>query len=75
VEADFNRREGLRPTVGAGRPKKAFFASVSAEADAWREAPMKADFNRRKGRHGASMGGRVPIGAIAIPASLPDEGA
>jgi hypothetical protein len=45
VEADFNRREGLRPTVGLRRPKT-FFAS--AKADARRVAPGKADFNRRE---------------------------
>jgi len=36
---------GLRPTVGLRRPKALF---VSAEADAWREAPGEADFNRRE---------------------------
>jgi len=62
-KADFNRRESLRPAVGPGRRMnsasgglaadgrpaptgKALF--VSAEADAWREAPKKADFNRRE---------------------------
>jgi hypothetical protein len=37
---------GLRPTVGLRRPKG---GPASAEADAWRGAPLKADFNRRKG--------------------------
>jgi hypothetical protein len=36
---------GLRPTVGLRRPKASL---ASAEADAWREAPWKADFNRRE---------------------------
>jgi hypothetical protein len=31
--------------VGLRRPKK--MPSVSAEADAWRGAPVEADFNRR----------------------------
>jgi hypothetical protein len=46
-KADFNRREGLRPTVGMRRPGRV--SSASAEADAWRAAPWKADFNRREG--------------------------
>gem|GEM_PF-4468351 len=33
--------------VGLRRPKRISFAS--AEADAWRGAPEKADFNRREG--------------------------
>jgi hypothetical protein len=37
---------GLWPVVGLRRPGKAPFAS--AEADAWRGAPLKADFNRRQ---------------------------
>jgi hypothetical protein len=62
--ADFNRRQGLRPVgrparrmnsasrglwpvVGLRRPGKAPFAS--AEADAWRAASGRADFNRRQG--------------------------
>jgi hypothetical protein len=45
-EADFNRREGLRPTVGLRRPRKPF---ASAKADARRAAPEEADFNRREG--------------------------
>ncbi|WP_448590674.1 hypothetical protein [Thermoflexus hugenholtzii] len=36
---------GLWPAVGLRRPKSIF---ASAEADAWREAPRKADFNRRE---------------------------
>jgi hypothetical protein len=36
---------GLRPAVGLRRPGGGF---ASAEADAWREAPWKADFNRRE---------------------------
>ena len=35
----------LRPVVGLRRPGRGF---ASAEADAWRAAPWKADFNRRK---------------------------
>ncbi|WP_448591300.1 hypothetical protein, partial [Thermoflexus hugenholtzii] len=46
-EADFNRREGLRPAVGLGADRETFFAS--AGADAWRGAPWEADFNRREG--------------------------
>jgi len=38
--------EGLQPTVGLRRPKRISFASV--EADAWRAAPGKADFNWRE---------------------------
>jgi hypothetical protein len=44
-EADFNRRESLRPTVGLRRPGRCL---VSAEADARRGAPGEADFNRRE---------------------------
>jgi hypothetical protein len=36
---------GLRPAVGLRRPGRGF---ASAEADAWRAAPWKADFNRRE---------------------------
>jgi hypothetical protein len=36
---------GLRPMVGLRRPGRGF---ASAEADAWRAAPGRADFNRRK---------------------------
>jgi hypothetical protein len=39
--------KGLRPVVGLRRPGKPPFAS--AEADAWRGASLKADFNRRQG--------------------------
>jgi hypothetical protein len=75
LEADFNRRQGLRPvgrparrmnsasrglrpTVGLRRPGEDPFAS--AEADAWRGAPLEADFNRRQR---PLAGGRpAPIG-------------
>jgi hypothetical protein len=36
---------GLRPTVGLRRPGRRL---ASAEADAWRGAPERADFNRRE---------------------------
>jgi hypothetical protein len=36
---------GLWPTVGLRRPRRGF---ASAEADAWRGAPVEADFNRRE---------------------------
>jgi hypothetical protein len=63
-EADFNRRQGLRPV---GRPARRMNSAsrglwptvglrrpgedpfASAEADAWRGAPGEADFNRRQG--------------------------
>ncbi|WP_448596099.1 hypothetical protein, partial [Thermoflexus hugenholtzii] len=31
-KADFNRREGLRPTVGLRRPKESSFASAKVDA-------------------------------------------
>jgi hypothetical protein len=62
-KADFNRRESLRPAVGPGRRMNSASGGLaadgrpvptgrvsfaSAEADAWRAAPWKADFNRRE---------------------------
>jgi hypothetical protein len=52
---------GLRPTVGLRRPKRISFAS--AEADAWRAAPGKADFNRRESLR-PTVGLRRPGGCL-----------
>jgi hypothetical protein len=46
-KADFNRREGLRPTVGLRRPKRHSLRRRRPTPGA--QAPRKADFNRREG--------------------------
>jgi len=77
-KADFNRRKSLRPMVGIRaewiRPQEAFgrwsvcadreVPFASAEADAWRAAPGRADFNRRKSLRPV-VGLRRPGGGFA----------
>jgi hypothetical protein len=53
---------GLRPAVGLRRPGGGF---ASAEADAWRAAPWKADFHRRRGLRPA-VGLRRPGGFFCV---------